>query len=197
MNFSEKNHLNLKSGSEKFNFEKENLNFSLLDFWQWSASDILSNTARGILAEFIVAKALDADVSKIRNEWDAYDLITPDGIKIEVKSSAFLQTWEQTNYSKISFSTRAAKPWDWAVDKRSEIAVRSADVYIFCLLHHKDKMNVSPLDLNQWEFYVLSTNDLNNYSRSQYSITLNSLRKLAQPLKYNEMKKEVESKRNY
>ncbi|AWA31009.1 hypothetical protein HYN48_13470 [Flavobacterium magnum] len=194
MNFSENKHLSLKSGNEKFNFEKQNLDFSLLDFWRWSVSDILSNATRGILAEFIVAKALNADIAKIRNEWDAYDLVTSTGIKVEVKSSAYLQTWEQIDYSKISFSTRAAKPWDMSIDKRSEIAIRSADVYVFCLLNHKDKSTVDPLNLNQWEFYVLATTELNNYQRSQHSITLNSLKKLTQTLQYNEIKNEVELK---
>lgn len=69
MNLSEKLHLSSKSGNENFNFENQNLNFSLLDFWRWSVSDILSNTTRGILAEFIIVKALGADIANVRNEW--------------------------------------------------------------------------------------------------------------------------------
>jgi len=187
MNLSEKLHLEIKNGDEKFTSQNQDLNFSLLDFWKWSVSDILSNATRGILAEFIVAKGLSADIAKVRNEWDAFDLITPEGIKIEVKSSAYLQSWEQSDYSKISFSIKAAKPWDWAIDKRSELAIRSADFYVFCLLNHKDKSTVNPLNLNQWEFYVVSTEELNNYTRSQYSITLNSLKKLTNPLKFEEL----------
>ncbi|WP_294823014.1 hypothetical protein [uncultured Flavobacterium sp.] len=134
MNFSEKFHLNLKTGKEKFNFNDKDFDFALSDFWRWSVSDILSNATRGILAEFIVAKALGADVEKARNEWDAYDLITDDGIKIEVKSSAYLQSWEQAGYSHIRFNTGVSRPWDWSVDKRSAIPIRSADIYVFCLL---------------------------------------------------------------
>lgn len=187
MNLSEKLHLEIKNGDEKFISQNQELNFSLLDFWKWSVSDILSNATRGILAEFIIAKALNVDIAKMRNEWDAFDLITPEGIKIEVKSSAYLQSWEQVNYSKISFSIKAAKPWDWTIDKRSELAIRSADFYVFCLLNHKDKLTVNPLNLNQWEFYILSTEELNNYTRSQHSITLNSLKKLTNPLKFEEL----------
>lgn len=187
MNFSDISHLDIKNGSEKFTSQDQDLNFSLLDFWQWSVSDILSNATRGMLAEFIIAKALNADIAKVRNEWDAFDLITPQGIKIEVKSSAYLQSWEQSNYSKINFSIKTANPWNWAIDKRSEQAIRSADFYIFCLLNHKDKSTVNPLNLNQWEFYILATEKLNNYTRSQHSITLNSLRKLTSPLKFEEL----------
>jgi hypothetical protein len=67
-------------------------NIEPLEFWKWAFSDFLSNALRGVLAEFIVAKAMDCtDVQ--RTEWDAYDVITSDGIKIEVKSSAYLQSW--------------------------------------------------------------------------------------------------------
>ena len=41
------------------------------DFWRWSCSDLLSNTARGVLAEFIVAQAVGAQ-GDIRREWDPW-----------------------------------------------------------------------------------------------------------------------------
>ena len=46
---------------------------TVLDFWRWSASDLLSNTMRGIVAEYIVAKALGL-TDQPREEWRAYDL---------------------------------------------------------------------------------------------------------------------------
>jgi phosphodiesterase/alkaline phosphatase D-like protein len=55
---------------------------------------------------------------------------------------------------------------------------RQADVYVFCLLSHKAKATVCPLNLDQWEFYVLSTNQLNNLVGEQKTITLDSLREL-------------------
>lgn len=99
----EKSHLSLKNGNEKFMIENQHLNFFLLDFWRWSVFDILSNATRGILAEFIVAKALGVDVSNDRDQWDTYDLVMPENIRAEVKSSAYLQSWEQLDFSKISF----------------------------------------------------------------------------------------------
>jgi len=172
----------------------QELSHTLLDFWRWSVSDILSKATRGRLAEFIVATATNIDITQVRDEWGAYDLLTPDGVKVEVKSAAYLQSWEQKKLSKISFSTKLAKPWDWEIDKRSSVAVRSADVYVFCLLHHQDKATVDPLNLNQWEFYVLATEELNNYTRSQYSITLNSLRKLTNAVNYGKLDQEVKTK---
>lgn len=84
---------NLKNGEEKLFYDNESLTFSLLDFWRWSVSDILSNATRGRLAEFIIATAVNIDIKQIRDEWGAFDLETPSGIKIEVKSAAYLQSW--------------------------------------------------------------------------------------------------------
>ena len=82
-----------KKGSELFHNKNKKLSYDLLSFWQWSMSDLLSNATRGILAEFIIAKALDIKTI-VRDEWAAYDLITEDGIKIEVKSAAYIQSWD-------------------------------------------------------------------------------------------------------
>jgi hypothetical protein len=41
--------------------------------------------------------------------------------------------------------------------------------------------------MEQWDFYVLPTYRLDNYERSQSSITLNSLEKLTDPVSYIEL----------
>lgn len=78
-------------GSERLTFNGKKLALTVSDFWQWNLSDLVSNLTRGRLAEFIVAHALGIDVLEgVRNEWDAFDLITTDRVKVEVKSSAYL-----------------------------------------------------------------------------------------------------------
>src|SRR5438309_8612988 len=97
--------LNRKTGDEPFRSGDAQLNFTLLDFWGWTASDRVSNSARGVLAEFIVARALGLDTG-VRTEWQAFDLETASGKKIEVKSAAYVQSWGQNELSKIIFSAR-------------------------------------------------------------------------------------------
>ena len=46
-----------RSGNERFHSGEKSLPFNVLDFWCWSASDLVSNTTRGILAEYIVDRA--------------------------------------------------------------------------------------------------------------------------------------------
>ena len=71
------------------------------DFYEWAYSDFLVNNQRGHLAEYIIAKALNT-VSQKRLEWDPVD-IKYKNLKIEVKSCAYIQAWEQKDFSKISF----------------------------------------------------------------------------------------------
>lgn len=184
----------LKTGQENLVNNDKTLNFSLLDFWRWSTSDILSNATRGRFAEFIVATATNIDIKQIREEWSPFDLETSDGIKIEVKSAAYLQSWFQQALSKISFRTKATLSWDSITNIQAEIARRSADVYVFCLLHHENKLTVDPLNLDHWKFYVLSTEELNNYTRSQHSITLKSLQGLTNAVEYDKLDQEIRAK---
>lgn len=170
-----------KSGQEQFHTVDGELDANLLGFWQWSTSDLVDNTTRGTLAEYIVALALGIADQGVRVGWAAYDLETPDGIKVEVKASAYLQSWHQTAHSDIRFSIRPASAWDEVTNEYTE-KKRHSDVYVFALLHHKDKATVNPLNLDQWTFYVLATSLLDQHRSEQDSITLSSLLSL-QPVK--------------
>jgi len=71
--------------------------------------------------------------------------------------------------------------------------MRQSDIYIFCVLSHKDKNSVDPLDLSQWDFYILETKVLNEKVKTQKTITLSSLLKLDPiKIKYDNLKQEIE-----
>ena len=180
-----------KSGNENLEFDNSPVGYTLQDFWRWSLSDILSNASRGRFAEFIVGTAIDLQIENLRNEWDAYDLSTNDGIKIEIKSASYIQSWKQSKFSAISFSIKAATHMDNKITMlRSEVK-RHADIYVFCLLKHKDQKTIDPLKLEQWEFYILPTCKLDNYKRSKSSITLTSLQKLTENITYKQLNKNI------
>lgn len=75
-------------GDEQFRNHDLDQTTTVTDFWRWSCSDLLSNTLRGVLAEFIVAKALGVEAT-VRAEWDDVDLRLLNGKTVEVKSSAY------------------------------------------------------------------------------------------------------------
>jgi len=180
-----------KNGNESIVFNNNDIGWKLIDFWKWSVSDLLSNTTRGTFAEFIVATAMDIDLTNVREEWDAYDLETKDGIKIEIKTSAYLQTWFQKNYSAITFSIKPAYSWDAKTSESLDVKTRPSDVYVFCLLKHKDKKTVNPLDLNQWVFYVVSTKKINDLYGNQGTLSLSVLEKTTDSITYDKLKKKI------
>jgi hypothetical protein len=187
----------VKHGNEKLIFSGKSIGKTLLDFWKWSVSDVVSNATRGRLAEFIVATALNVDLSIVRDEWKSYDLDSPEGIKIEIKSASYLQSWAQNDFSKINFTIKPTLHWDAQTNKQGNEYIRESDVYVFCLLKHKEQHSIDPLNLDQWEFYVLSTKkDINNYKRSKYSITLKSLKNLTYAIDYSKLYNEVIRKYN-
>ena len=166
-----------KTGDEPFRLDGLPTGLTLLNFWQWLASDLVDNALRGALAEYVVACDLGI-ADGTRPGWNAYDLITPEGIKVEVKSAAYLQTWQQAAHSKVCFDIRPTFGWDAATNTYGTERKRQADVYVFCLLAYKDKPTLDPLDLSQWEFYVLPARTLDERLPNQKTLSLAGLLRL-------------------
>lgn len=156
-----------KTWNENFSFNNKILDFKLIDFWSWNTSDLLNNAMRWKLAEYIIARALWID-NTYRIEWDEYDLVYKN-IKIEIKSWAYIQSWEQEKYSNIILTIKPTKDYNWIDFKRQ------SDIYIFAILSHKNAKTINPLNLEQWDFYIVKTWMLNEKLWNQKTIWLNSL----------------------
>jgi hypothetical protein len=151
---------------------------------------VLSNRNRSVFAEFMVGVALGV-TDQPRVEWDAVDL-RYGGSKIEVKSSAYCQSWFQNKPSTIQFSIRKAVFWNPETGAYEGEATRSAAVYVFCLHGEKDKSKANVLDVATWEFYVVPTEMLNRKLGDAKSISLASLDRLAVPCKFGGLKVAVD-----
>ncbi len=147
-----------------------------------------------VLAEYLVAKAFGA-AEGVHEEWAAFDLCDARGVTIEVKSAAYIQSWHQKRLSSISFSCRKTLAWDADGNQLGSEKRRQAQVYVFALLAHKDKATVNPLDVSQWQFYVVPTCKLDERTRSQHSITLASIQGElgVEPVSYFELKQAVDA----
>lgn len=92
-----------------------------------------------------------------RIEWDAYDLMYKDK-KIEVKSAAYIQSWHEGQYSKISFGIEAKRAYNnYETRTYTTEPIRNADLYVFCLLYEKDANLIDVLNTEQWHFYIVQT----------------------------------------
>ncbi|MCR9291859.1 MAG: hypothetical protein NXI32_04010 [bacterium] len=182
-----------KTGQERLRTQTGNLPERLLDFWQWSGSDLVSNTMRGVFAEYLIAVALDV-AEGIRVEWDAFDVTSKCGMRVEVKSSAYLQSWPQKRLSAPVFGIAPAKIFDESGTQLSQDRKRRSDVYVFALLAHRDKATIDPLNTDQWDFYVVPTDRLDEELGDQKSVSLARLQLIvSEPLKFSELRASLEA----
>ena len=175
------------TGTEHFSANGNVINISITDFWRWAYSDLSNNINRSVLAEYIVASALSnagLKTDSYRIMWQAYDLfcenLNPckEGCRIEVKSAAYVQSWDCKHPDHISFRIAPARLPDKDGDYKDDAPLqRNCDIYVFCVYKAMTK-DESPLNLDLWSFYVLSTDILNEKKPTQKSITLPSLLQL-------------------
>jgi hypothetical protein len=177
--------MELLNGNEKFTLDGNDTGISVSEFWSWAYSDLLNNTLRGVLAEFLVKKSfsfLPPPRKILRTDWTPYDLASPSGRRIEVKSAAYLQSWTEDYFSHIIFDIAPKRAWNPQTGYSPERS-RHSDLYVFCLYTARSReQSIRNLDL--WEFYVLPTSVLDQQKPNQKSIALNSLLSL-EPIKTN------------
>ena len=169
------------------NWKRDDL--SVQDFWQWAYSDLKANNVRGVFSEWLVAQILGLTLSEPRDSWAENDLELPNGKTIEIKSSAYLQTWEQENKSKISFGGLKAQVYDYKTRDYNGISAYNPDIYIFCVQVETNPDIWNALDVTQWRFYVLSNAQMVQHNTK--SISLSVVQKLTQELTVNELKDNV------
>ena len=154
-------------------------------FWAWALGDLRLNANRGMLAQFLVANAVGD--ARLRDDgWGNFDVLTPDGVKVEVKSSGYLQSWRQTRLSKIVFSGLIGRPWSDETGMGTTPEVR-ADVFVFAVHSCQDPNSYDPLDLDSWEFYVLPAATIRQFG--QRLLGLPRVQKLAgSPITWAELR---------
>lgn len=151
------------------------LDATVADFWGFAMNDLRVNNVRGYLAEFLVARALGLNEAR-RVEWDECDLRL-EWIKVEVKSSAYLQAWEQPRLSRISFSGLRGTRYDPHHQFDPAGKHLNAHIYVFCVQTAKRHVEYDPLDVNQWSFYVVKRSALERHGG--HSIGLSAVIRLA------------------
>lgn len=182
-----------RSSADPFRAGTSPLDFTLGDFWHWAASDLVSNALRGAVAEYLVARAVGC-ADGCRVEWDACDLRTPNGLTLEVKASGYIQTWTQARLSTPTFDIAAKRSWDAASNTYADRPGRPANMYVFALHAHQERGSADPLDVTQWQFFVLRTAVLNERCAGRKRIGLSGLRTLGpRPASFETLKSEIDA----
>lgn len=182
----------------------------------WVAGNLVSNANRGVFAEWLVGTALDVfNDGDVRTEWDAVDL-RYDGLRIEVKASAYSHTWNLDSQAVPRFGIApqstawyAHEPDDWelsslgdgceVIDRRSGTWVRfdpprrTADVYVFCLNTSTPATTELVADPAEWEFWVVPVRLLNERHPDQKTAGERTLDRLVNRIDWNSLKSAVDA----
>ena len=81
------------------------------------------------------------------------------------------------------------------MDKASSIknVVKLQNNYVFCLNTGETRESSYPLDLNNWEFYIVPTSFINDKCGNNKTISLGRIKSFGFiPKKYNELRKEID-----
>jgi len=178
-------------GTETFEFDGQKLDYNFLDFWRFHYSNIYD--IQGRIAEFIVAQALDIRASQNDQYWTLWDL-TYRGIRVEVKETSYYHSFNKEGKVSQQRSFRIPKAsgsYDPEVSGNNEYC-RQNDVYVFCLNTGYTKEESYPLNLNNWEFYIVPTSVINENCGDNKTITLGKIKKLGySPKRYDEIKNTI------
>ena len=65
-------------------------------------------------------------------------------------------------------------------------------MYVFCVLAHLNDQTINPLELTQWEFYILPTSTLDSSLGDQKTVSLSRLKEIgAVALGYDQIRNAV------
>jgi hypothetical protein len=88
---------------------------------------------------------------------------------------------------------RPTRAWDPTTNVFAKDSQRQAKVYVFAVLAERNQTNVDPLNLAQWQFYLLPTRVLNERAPIQKTISLSSLLRMGALIAgYQELRDAVE-----
>lgn len=185
----------MKKISENTHFVNggESLGITMLDFWKYQYSNIFD--MQEYIAEFIVGKALGIDEPMNRDGWTLWD-INYAGKHIEVKETSYYHSW-QDKYAGGQISrqrTFSIQPAYSDYKNPDSELKRQNDIYVFCLNTGDNEEESYPLDMANWEFYVVPTSVINeSCTPEQKSISLGKVRKLAQMTRFEDLKSAIDS----
>jgi len=179
------------NGKEKFISQNKELDFGMLEFWCSKFSNVYN--IQEYIAEFLVEQALGIEKSHNTEYWTLFDILYKD-YRIEIKETGYYHPWNENG--KISEMrrfgiTKANSKYE--NKESSNIYERQNDIYVFCLNVGKTKETSNPLNIDNWEFYIVPTKKINEVCKNYKSIGLNKVKKIATKVNYFEIKEYIDN----
>lgn len=178
------------TGEEKFILNNKQLNFGILDFWKYKYSNVYN--MQEVIAEFMIERALEVEKSYNTDSWTLFDILYRNK-RIEIKQTSYFHPWNENgkiSKQRIFGITMANSNYENPnIENKFE---RQNDVYVFCLNTGKTKETAYPLDISNWEFYVVPTKIINNLCGTNKTISLGKVRDIAKKVEYQNIKKYID-----
>ena len=160
----------LRSGEEPFRGDGASLR--LIDYWRWSGSSLMDNTARGMLAEF---SSRWPSVARKSHASSGNDSTCALHRASRSRSRAPPLSSRGSRPLRVRSSLRsAATGWDPKTGQYIEKARRWRISTCFVSWRAPD-----PLDVDKWQFFVLPSAVLDDACRQQQTIRLGPLKQLS------------------
>ena len=120
----------------------------------------IQNNLRAIVVEVIVDFALRPDWKHCSEDWNSWDFEHTSGARLEVKQTAFRQSWKSPPSPKERRFDIAPRTGYWHEGTTwTDKIGRHAHIYVFAV-HPIEDDTVDHRDPSQWRFYVLETSKL-------------------------------------
>ena len=178
------------------NLLHEPLSQYLLD--RFYGRPLIANLYRGDYVEGLILFAL-GEGWKQTPEWSSWDLEREDGVRVEVKQSAALQSWHRSTGIKkpapyFDIAPRAGYYTDstdaavWVgLDPEEPDFIRAADLYIFAWHPENNPDTADHRRAEQWQFFVVAETLLTERHGHQKTISLNPVKELATAVPYDQL----------
>lgn len=180
------------TGTEKFTFDGNHAGFDLLDFWRFQYSNVFN--LQEYIAEFIVAQALGMEKSHNTDSWTLFDILYRN-TRIEIKETSYYHPWNENSpvSKQRTFGITKANSSYESTEGENKYE-RQNDIYVFCLNTGVDRESSYPLNLNNWEFYIIPTAFINEHCGDNKTISLGRIRNFGFAAKrYDEIRSEIDS----
>jgi len=164
--------------------------YTVLDFWSWAFSDLISGNNRGIFAEFLVGAVLGT-TENARIEWDVADHIYR-GRKIKVKSAAYIEHWLQSKPSRISFPLNHIQRKKIKTSIPGLTLYPNPEVYVFCVFDVKERNEADMLDMGKWLFYPVAAQVIESKYRRKKSVTLKEVQRVASSVQILQLRRAID-----
>lgn len=175
----------------KFTYNNEDTGITMLDFWKFQYSNIYN--MQEYIAEFIVAKALGLNTAHNQDWWTLYDIFYRNK-RIEVKETSYYHAWNEDGKCSRQRTFGITKANSAYENEGTENHYeRQNDIYVFCLNTGETRDSSYPLELSNWEFYIVPTSVINEKCNDQKRISLGRIKNMGFTAKrYSEIKATID-----